>query len=118
MILPFRGHGYLVIVFYVGSLILTQLVVDSIMGEGVYTANPWPKYVAVAIGAALCWIVGSWLNSAQAPKRLLDLDTGEEFVQPSPSHEFLYLKVEYWGLVGAIACIAITFLGEFDVVRF
>jgi hypothetical protein len=69
------------------------------------------------MGALLCWLVGRWLNSGE-PKRLRDLDTGEEFVLPPPSHEFLYVKVEYWGLLGAVACIVITLLAEFGVVRF
>lgn len=118
MILPFRGHGYIVVVFYVGAFILTQLIVDSILGEGLYTSRTWPKYIAVAIGALLCWLVGRWLNSGAPPKRLRDLDTGEEFVLPPRSHELLYLKVEYWGLLGAVACIVITLLAEFGVVRF
>ncbi len=118
MILPFRGHGYLVVVFYVGAFVLAQFIVDSILGEGFYTSHPWPKYIAVAMGALVCWLAGRWLNSGEPPKRLRDLDTGEEFVLPQPTHEFLYLKVEYWGLLGAVACIVITLLGEFDVIRF
>ena len=118
MILPFRGYGYLVVVFYVGAFILTQLIVDSILGEGLYTSRTWPKYIAVAVGAILCWLVGRWLHSGVPPKRLRDLDTGEEFALPPPSHEFLYLKVEYWGLLGAVACIVITLLAEFGVVNF
>jgi len=118
MILPFRGHGYLVVVFYVGGFILTQLIVDSILGKGFYTSLTWPKYIAVAVGALGCWLVGRWLNSREPARRLMDLDTGEELVLPPPSHELLYLKMETWGLIGAVACIVITILSEFDVVRF
>jgi hypothetical protein len=118
MILPFRGHGYLVVVFYAGALILTQLIVDGILGKGVYTSHSWPKYVAVAVGAVSCWLVGRWLNSREPTWRLMDLDTGEEFVLPPPSHEFLYVKIETWGIIGAVACVVITMLAEFDVVRF
>ena len=68
MILPFRGYGYLVVVFYVGAFILTQLIVDSILDEGLYTSRTWPKYIAVAVGAILCWLVGRWLHSG-VPRR-------------------------------------------------
>jgi hypothetical protein len=118
MILPFRGHGYLVVVFYVGALVLTQLAVDSILGEGFYTSHSLPKYIAVAVGALLCWIVGNWLNSRHSPTRLMDLDTGQQFVVTPPRHEFLYLRMEHWGLLGAAACFVITVLSEFGVVRF
>lgn len=118
MILPFRGHGYLVVVFYVGGFILTQLIVDWIHGKGFYTSHTWPKYAAVAVGALACIVVGRWLNSREPARRLRDLDTGEEFVLPAPSHELLYLKVETWGFIGAVACIVITVLAEFGVVQF
>jgi hypothetical protein len=118
MILPFRGHGYLVVVLYGGALVLTQLTVDFLTGEGFYTSHSWPKYLAVGIGAVLCWLVGKWLNSGKLSRRFKDLDSGQEIVLPSQYHEFLYLKMEYWGLLGAAACIVITFLFELDVVRF
>lgn len=112
----FRGHGYLVIVFYFGSLVLTQLVVDLILGKGFYTANLWPKYVGVGLGALLCWVVGRWLNSGVA-RRLVDPETGKEAVLPAPRHDFIFIKVEYWGLIGAIACIALTVFSELGIVQ-
>jgi hypothetical protein len=118
VILPFQGHGYLVVVFYVAAFLLIQLTVDSILGEGFYTAHAWPKYIAVAVGALLCRLVGTWLNSRTPSKRLLDPDTGEEFVLAPTRHEFLYLKMERWGFLGAAICMIITVLSEFDVVRF
>jgi hypothetical protein len=48
----------------------------------------------------------------------MDLDTGEEFVLPAPSHEFLYLKMEYWGLIGAIGSIVLTVLAELRIINF
>ncbi len=116
MLLPFRGHGYLVVVFYVGALILTQLAVDWVLGKGVYTARAWPKYLGIGLGALLCWVVGRWLNSRVSAKRVMDLETGEELVLPAPSHELLYVKMEYWGLVGAIASIVLTALAELGVI--
>jgi hypothetical protein len=118
MILPFRGHGYLVVVFYVGALILTQLSVDFFNGAGFYTSHHWPKYLAVAIGALLSWIVGRWLNTGKLSRRLLDIDTGEEIIIPPQYHEFFYIRMEYWGLVGAAACFVVTVLSELNVVRF
>jgi hypothetical protein len=88
MILPFRRHGYLVAVFYVGALILTQLIVDSFKGAGFYTSHSWPKYLGIGMGALLCWIVGKWLNSGKVSRRLRDLDTGQEVVVPPQYHEF------------------------------
>ena len=118
MILLSRGHGYLVIVFYFGALVLTQLAVDFFDGEGFYTSHAWPKYLAIGVGALLCWLVGKWLNSGKLSRRFKDLDTGQEVVVPPQYHEFLYVRMEYWGLLGAAACIIITFLFALDVVRF
>lgn len=112
-----RGHGYLVLVFYAGALILTQLITDLIGGEGFYTAHAWPKYLAIGAGAVLFWVVGKWLNSG-ASKRLLDLETGEEFIMPAPRHDFFYVKIEHWGLIGAIGCVVLTVLSETGVIRF
>jgi hypothetical protein len=116
--MPFvsRGHGYLVIVFYFGALVLTQLVVDSIYGKGFYSLNAWPKYVAVALGSIMCWIVGRWLNSG-AVRRFVDPKTRKEVVTPSPRHDFLFVKVEYWGVIGAIACFVSTALWELEIFR-
>ena len=67
--MPFiRGHGYLVIVFYFGALALTQVIVNSIFGQGFFVLNAWPKYVAVALGSLLCWTVGKRLNSGSAER--------------------------------------------------
>jgi hypothetical protein len=110
-----RGHGYLVIAFYFGALALTQIIVDHLFGKGFYTFNAWPKYVAVAIGSLLCWAVGNWLNSGSA-KRLVDFETGEEVVLPRKRHDFMFIKVEHWGVIGAIACIVFTALSEFKAV--
>jgi len=112
-----RGHGYLVLVFYVGALVLTQLIIDLILGKGFYTAHAWPKYLGIGLGALLCWVVGRWLNSGSA-KRLMDLETGEEVVLPAPSHDFFYIKIEYWGLIGAVGCLILTVLSEMGLIRF
>jgi hypothetical protein len=112
----FKGHGYLVPVFYVAALILTQLVVDYILGEGFYTATAWPKYVGIGLGGLLCWVVGRSLNSG-AGRRLVDPETGEEVVLEAPRHDFIFVKVEYWGLIGAITCVVLTVLSELGIVQ-
>jgi hypothetical protein len=112
-----RGHGYLVLVFYVGALILTQLITDSILGEGFYTAHEWPKYLGIGVGALLCWVIGRWLNSGAA-KKLMDMETGEEVMLPAPRHDFFYIKMEHWGLIGAASCVVLTALSEMDVIHF
>jgi hypothetical protein len=112
-----RGHGYLVLLFYAGALILTQLIIDSILGDGFYTAHPWPKYLAIGVGALLCWIVGRWLHSG-ASKRLMDVETGEEVILSAPRHDFFYIKMEYWGLIGAVGCLVLTVLSEMGIISF
>ncbi len=93
MILPFRGHGYLVVVFYVARISPDSLAVDSLLGEGFYTSHSLPKYIAVAVGVCFA---GSWklAEFSHSPTRLMDLDTGQQFVVPPPRHEFLYLRME------------------------
>jgi len=116
MLFVWHGHGYLVPVFYVAALILTQLLVDHVLGDGFYTATAWPKYLAIGLGGLLCWAVGRSLNSGAA-RRLVDPETGQEVFLEPPRHDFIFIKVEYWGLIGAIACIALTVFSELGIVQ-
>jgi len=118
MFFVWRDYGYLVVVFYFGALLLTQLVVDHLLGEGFYSATTWPKDLGVGLGALLCWTVGRWLNSgAGAGRRLVDPETGEEVVLKASRHEFFFIRVEYWGIIGVIACIVLTALSELGIVQ-
>jgi len=112
-----RGHGYLVLVFYAGALILTQLIIDFILGGGFYNAHTWPKYLGIGLGALLCWVVGKWLNSGAA-RRLMDMETHEEVVLPTPRHDFFYIKMEHWGIIGAVSCVILTVLSEAGIIDF
>jgi len=112
----FKGHGYLLLVFYVAALVLTQLVVDYVLGEGFYKATAWPKYVGIGLGALLCWVVGRWLNSG-AGRRLVDPETGDEVVLAAPRHDFFFVKLEHWGLIGAMTCVVLTVLSELGIVQ-
>lgn len=101
----------LVIVFYFDALVLMQVAVDSIFGKGFYAFNAWPKYMAVALASLLWWLVGKWLNSGVATRQV-ERETGKEVILPAPRHDFLFVKVEHWDGIGAIACIVSTALWE------
>ena len=49
MLVVWRGFGWLVPVIAFGMMVLTQLAIDTVYGHGFYTANAWPKTVALIV---------------------------------------------------------------------
>ena len=84
MLVVWRGFGWLVPVVVFAALVLSQLSVDSLYGEGFYTANTWPKQAAFILGAIAVGLLGFILNHVKR-QILVDEETGEvlfEAAQP------------------------------------
>ena len=103
-----KGHGWLVVLFAGGFLLLMQTVGDGLFGEGFYQANAWPKIVALFVAAAATWFVGVKLNGGE-DKELLDPETGQPVRLAAPSHTLFFVPMQYW----AIALVAIAVVGSF-----
>jgi hypothetical protein len=97
MLVVWRGFGWLVPVIVVAALILTQLSVDAVHGEGFYTANAWPKTVAFVAAAICVGLLGLFLNYMKR-QVLVDDETGEA-VGKAPAHSLFFIPVEYWAIV-------------------
>ena len=61
MLIVWRGFGWLVPVVVIAALILSQLSVDAVYGEGFYTANTWPKQAAFIVAALSIGFLGFFL---------------------------------------------------------
>ena len=103
MLVIWRGFGWLVPVVVFAALILSQLSVDALYGEGFYTANAWPKQAAFVVAAILVGLLGYVLNHAKR-QTLVDETTGEALGK-APSHSLFYIPIEYW----AVIVLALTF---------
>ena len=91
-----------VVVF--GALILSQLSVDAVYGDGFYTANDWPKQAAFIVAAFSVGLLGFFLNHVRR-QVLVDEETGEN-VGKAPSHSLFFIPIEYW----AVITLALIFL--------
>ena len=103
MLVVWRGLGWLVPVIVFGALILSQLSVDAVYGEGFYTANGWPKQAAFVVAALSVGLLGFVLNHVKR-QILVDDETGEALGK-APSHSLFFIPIEYWSII----VLALTF---------
>ena len=103
MLVVWRGLGWLVPVLVIAALILTQLSVDALYGDGFYTANAWPKQAAFIVAALSIGLLGFVLNYMKR-QMLFDEETGEALGK-APSHSLFFIPIEFW----AIIVLALTF---------
>lgn len=97
MLIIWRGLGWLVPVVGFAMMVLTQLAIDSTHGDGFYTANTWPKNVAVAAAAVSVGLLGWYLNHVRRGT-IVDEESGE-VLGKAPSHNLFFIPVEYWALI-------------------
>ncbi|MDJ0711802.1 MAG: hypothetical protein QNJ14_15535 [Woeseiaceae bacterium] len=97
MLIVWRGFGWLVPVVVFGALILSQLSVDAVYGEGFYTANGWPKQLAFIVAALSVGFLGFFLNHTKR-QILFDEETGEALGK-APSHSLFFIPIEYWAII-------------------
>ncbi|MDQ1558488.1 MAG: hypothetical protein QOD32_1548 [Pyrinomonadaceae bacterium] len=97
MLIFWSGLGILVPILTFFVLVLTQVLTDSLFGDGAYTAHGLPKLLALWGAAALMWLFGSLL--ARRPGRVLfDPQTGQQVLLKS-RHTFFFIHVEYWAYI-------------------
>ena len=97
MLIVWRGLGWLVPVITFGVMILSQVAIDALYGDGFYTANAWPKTVAIILAALSVGLLGVYLNHIKR-RTTVDENTGEDLGK-SPSHYLFFIPVEYWALI-------------------
>ena len=92
-----QGLGFLAAVIPFVVLVLTQLGVDAIAGEGYYTVNDWTHLLAVLIAAPMVGGFGYYLNR-QPGKVLIDPETNQK-VELKRRHTLFWIPMEYWSIV-------------------
>jgi hypothetical protein len=115
--LIWRGWGVLTVVILFGALILTQLVVDGLSGDGTYEANPYLYGgFALIVGGMATHLTGRWLDSRGRRRDLVDQATGERFVLQD-RNDLFWISMRTWGLIAIVAGTAMFLIGVLDVVR-
>ena len=97
MLVVWRGFGWLVPIVVFGALILSQLTVDALYGEGFYRANGWPKQAAFIVAAFFVGCLGFYLNHKKR-QILIDEESGEA-VGKAPPHSLFFIPIEYWAII-------------------
>lgn len=97
MLIVWRGFGWLVPIVIFAALILSQLSLDAVYGEGFYTANAWPKQAAFIVAAFSVGFLGIYLNHSKR-QILIDEETGEP-VGKAPAHSLFFIPIEYWAII-------------------
>lgn len=106
MLIFWRGLGWLVPVVSLGAMIMSQLAIDAVYGDGFYTATAWPKDAAVVFTALSIVLLGLYLNHVKR-RTLVDEETGE-VLGKAPLHSFLFIPIEYWAAI----ILALSFLAK------
>ena len=91
------GLGFLVAIIGFGSLVLTELLSESLTkNDQFYQENDWVKMTGMILAALLTLGLHKLLNLQKA-KRVIDVQTGEEIVLRK-SHTFFFIPVKWWPL--------------------
>ena len=79
------------------AALFVNIVTSAVFNEDNYfQAYLWPKLVALGIIGVFFWFLGRYLHSR--PGQLVIDETGQE-VEQKPCHDFMYIKIEYWGVI-------------------
>ena len=108
MVFIWRGAGGFVIIAGILVCLFTNIVTSKMFDESNYfQGHLWPKLAALAITGLLCWFGGRYLHSRPS-QLVLDETTGEQ-AEAKPIHDFMFIKMEYWGVIyGVIAMVLLV----------
>ncbi len=93
-----KGLGILVPIQFFGILVLVQVCVDAIYGQGFYTGNDWPKQVAMIVASISLLPVGLLLNRSQI------VEETEAIAEPPPREParqtLFFVPYQHWTWAG------------------
>ncbi len=93
----FQGAGIFVLLA-LAIFIPFGYLVDLFLGPDYYRSHVWPKSLCLILSGAVVWFIGKSLNEES---------NENEF---APIHSFMFLKMEYWGVVFAAIALLIFLL--------
>lgn len=98
MIFIWRGAGGVMILIGIIACLVINIVTSKIYDESNYfQTHLWPKLAALWVTGLCCFFLGRYLNS-RPPRLLIDPATGQQ-VELKPIHDFMFIKLEYWGII-------------------
>lgn len=96
MIIIWRRYGWLVPVLVIFAFVLTQIIVNLMLGDEYYTDNSWPKYVAVTLSSCGIGYLGYFFNFK---KRIVIIDEESGNTRKTSSHTLFFIPIEYWAII-------------------
>jgi hypothetical protein len=93
------------------GLVLEQLVVDGLYGQGTYSGHAARRApVGLLVAAVILWPLGRRLNGGEQ-RQLVDPKTGQTFVVRK-EHSLFFVRMEYWAVSLAVVAV-IVFVSSF-----
>jgi len=113
MIFIWRGAGGLAILIPIAACLIMNFGTAKAFNETTYfQENLWPKVAALWLTAIVSWFVGRYLNTRPA-RTLIDRNTGQE-VSERLVHDFIFIRLEYWGLIFAAIGLGLILFRQFS----
>ena len=111
-----RGWGILTVVTLFGGLLLAQLAVDAVAGDGTYESNSFMfGGLGLVVGGIATYFLGRWLDRRDRPRNLVDEATGERVVMQA-RNDLFWVSMRTWGLIGIVAGVTMFLLGVYELV--
>ena len=94
-----RGIGWLgILIVFLVSLFGELLTEDIIFkDENYYQQHAWPFSLSLTFSAAIVWYLGKKVFPP-TERKLIDQKTGQEVIFKD-SHDFFFIRMEYWGII-------------------
>ncbi len=109
MIVVWRGAGAVVFIIAIIVCLVINIVTSKVFDESNYfQAHLWPKIAALWITGVSSFFLGRYANS-RPPRLVIDKTTGQEIAQ-KPIHDFMFIKLEYWGLIFVVIGIVLLLI--------
>lgn len=107
MLLIWRGAGPVVLIIGILVCLFTNIITSRVFEESNYFQNHlWAQVAALVITGLTCWVFGKYLHSRPS-QLVIDEATGQE-VELKPAHDFMFIKIEYWGVIYLIAAVVLV----------
>lgn len=104
--LIWRGAGPVVFIIGILVCLFTNIVTSRVFEESNYFQNHlWAQVAALVITGVTCWFLGRFMHTRPS-QLVIDETTGQE-VELKPTHDFMFIKVEYWGVIYLVAALVL-----------
>ena len=97
MFVIWKGWGILAVIIPIVFILIVELLVNAVFGEGFYQKSSWTLSLVLMLSAVLIYIVGIKLNGKKG-KIVIDKESGEEMELKS-THSLFWIPLQYWGFV-------------------